>query len=65
MQDHKSKTQNTNNKSTKYKLAQPPLIPMAIYKRVLHNLQYHDGSNVAQGSFIHATSHTHKQNTGL
>ena len=45
---------------TKYKLAQSPLIPMGIYKKVLHNLQYPDGCNVDQGSFIHTTSHTHK-----
>ena len=38
---------------------------MGIYKRILHNLQYHDGCNVDQGSFIPATSHTHKQKTGL
>ena len=63
-QDHKSKTENTNDKSTKYKLAQPPLIPIEIYKRVLHNLQYHDSCNVYQGSFIHATSHAHKQKQG-
>ena len=44
--------QNTNDKLTKYKLTQQPLIPVGIYKRVLHNLQYHDGCHVDQGSFI-------------
>ena len=65
MQDHKSKIQNTNDKLTKYKLTQPPLIPIGIYKRVLHNLQYPDGCNVDQWSFIPTTSHTHKQKAGL
>ena len=65
MQDHKSKTQNTNDKLTKYKLTQPPLIPIGVYKRVMHNLQYHDSCNVGQESIISATSYGHKQKTGL
>ena len=46
-------TQNTNSKLTKYKLAQPPLIPMGIYKKSTAQSPIHDGCNVEQGSFIH------------
>ena len=47
--------------TTKYRLAQPPLIPMGIYKRVLHNVQYPDCCNVDQGFIKLTTSHTQKQ----
>ena len=61
MQDHKAKykiqmanEQNTNWHHHHY-------FQWGFTKSVLHNLQYPDGCNIDQGSFIPATSHTHRQ----
>ena len=46
-------------------MAQPPLIPMGIYKRLLHNFQYHGSCNVDQGSFILAMSYSQTKNRAV